>query len=133
MLAKMTPAASSPSLPVSVTEARKLLAAGDLGAAEGMITRLREADDGAEVQELLAVLAERKGNRLSALAHQHRATRMRPRDPQVRSRLAQLLIRLGQPEEACKQARSLIEIDPHGPGAASAHGIFAQARCKEAH
>jgi hypothetical protein len=110
-----------------LVRAGRLIASGDLDGAERLLTTLRESGDSAEVQEALALAAEKRGNRLGALAHQHRATRLRPKDPGPRAHLAALLFRLGQPGEACHQAHVALQLDPH----ASVGAVLAEARCKE--
>jgi Flp pilus assembly protein TadD len=126
------PPTAQPTAQPTIESARQLLDRGQLAEAERELVALRASGDSAAIQEALSEVAERRGNRLAALAHQHRATRMQPQDPSVRAHLALLLLRLGQPEQACRQARALLEIDPRGPGAVSARGILEQARCKEA-
>ena len=79
----------------------------------------------------MSTLAEKRGNRLSALAHLHRATRLAPRDPAPRTRLAALLLRLGQTAEACRQARAALQLSTQDP--TDAQKVIAQARCKETH
>jgi predicted Zn-dependent protease len=110
-----------------LARAARLLASGDLDGAEQLLAQLRQSGDSVEVQEALAAAAEKRGNRLGALAHQHRATRLRPRDAGPRARLAALLFRLGQPGEACHQARVALALDPH----ASVGTVLADAHCPE--
>jgi serine/threonine-protein kinase len=129
---KPTPAAGLPApQPPALERARALFAAGDLGAAERLLDSLAGAHESAEAQELWSQIGERRGNRLAALAHQHRAARLTPRDPMVRAHLGELLYRLGQPLEACKQARAVLDSNPSGRGADSARTLLVEARCKE--
>jgi serine/threonine-protein kinase len=111
--------------------ARRLMTNGDLDGAERLLTKLRQESDSAGVQEAMSALAEKRGNRLSALAHLHRATRLAPRDPAPRTRLAALLLRLGQTAEACRQARAALLLSTQDP--TDAQKVIAQARCKETH
>jgi serine/threonine-protein kinase len=115
--------------------ARRLVASGDLDGAEKILDKLRHEDDSAAVQEMMSSCAEKRGNRLGALAHLHRATRLAPRDPAPRTRLAALLLRLGQPAEACRQARAALALPARAPASPDddALKVLAQARCKEAH
>jgi hypothetical protein len=112
--------------------ARRLATNGDLDGADRILSKLREEGDSAPVQEELSNVAERRGNRLSALAHLHRATRLSPRDPAPRAQLAALLLRLGQPLEACRQARAALALPSKDPPK-DAEKVIAQARCKETH
>jgi serine/threonine-protein kinase len=112
--------------------AHRLALTGDLDGADRILTKLRQESDSAGVQQELSDVAERRGNRLSALAHLHRATRLAPRDPAPRARLASLLLRLGQPLEACRQARAALALPADSPPQ-DAQQVIAQARCKETH
>ena len=77
----------------------------------------------------MSEVAEQLGNRLGALAHLHRAIRLAaPDDAEPRARLGALLLRLGQPAEACRQARKALAIDA-GPRSSSARAVIAHAKC----
>ena len=83
---------------------------------------------------MLSSAAEKRGNRLGALAHLHHATRLQPRDPAARAHLAALLLRLGQPLEACRQARAALALpSPDSAAPEDARQVLTQARCKETH
>jgi serine/threonine-protein kinase len=117
--------ATPPEAPL--TTVTRLLATGDLDGADRLLAQLRAKGDSVELQESLSAAAERRGNRLGALAHLHRATRIAPKDAVARARLAALLVRLGQPAEACRQAQKALALDPK----VDARAVLAQARCKE--
>jgi serine/threonine-protein kinase len=112
--------------------AERLMGSGDLDGAEAVLKNARADGDSAPLQEALAACAEKRGNRLGALAHLERAARLSPKDAEPRSRLAALLFRLGHSSEACKTARVAIQLDPEGPRAGAARAVISQARCKEA-
>jgi serine/threonine protein kinase len=114
--------------------ARRLLQSGDLDGADKILGKLRLEADSTALQETLSAAAEKRGNRLGALAHLHHATRLSPRDPAPRARLAALLLRLGQPVEACRQARAALALPTQDSTAPQdARQVLAQARCKETH
>jgi tetratricopeptide (TPR) repeat protein len=112
-------------------EADRLMADGDLDGAEKLLKAARQKNDSSAVQIALASAAERRGNRLSALAHLERAARLAPRDPGPRARQAALLYRLGHTVDACKSAREAVKLDPEGSRSGAARSILTQARCKE--
>jgi eukaryotic-like serine/threonine-protein kinase len=122
-------AADRPEPPLDT--ARRLASTGDLDGADRILAKLRQEADSAPVQEEMSNVAERRGNRLSALAHLHRATRLAPRDPAPRAELAALLLRLGQPLEACRQARAALALPSKESPPKDAEKVIAQARCKE--
>jgi Flp pilus assembly protein TadD len=134
--AEPPPTIESPGKPdvveTPVARAERLMGAGDLDGAEAVLKTAREGGDSAELQEALATCAERRGNRLGALAHLERAARLAPKDAEPRGRLAALLYRLGHSSEACKTARMALQLDPQGPRAGAARAVISQARCKEA-
>src|SRR5581483_395901 len=94
--------------------AERLMGSGDLDGAEAVLKSARADGDSAALQEALAACAEKRGNRLGALAHLERAARLSPKDAEPRGRLAALLFRLGHSSEACKTARVAIQLDPEG-------------------
>lgn len=114
----------------SLSRGKRLLAEGNLDAAAHELRAARRVGDSAELQEALAQLAEQLGNRLGALAHLHRAVALQPDTAEPRARLAALLLRLEQPAEACRLARSALERDAGLPSAA-ARAVLAHANCKE--
>jgi serine/threonine protein kinase len=109
---------------------KRLLAEGDLDGADKILRAARESADSAELQEAMSEVAEQLGNRLGALAHMHRAIRLSPEDAEPRGRMAALLLRLGQPVEACRQAKKALSLDG-GPRASAARSVIAHAKCKE--
>jgi serine/threonine protein kinase len=115
-----------------LARAARLIETGDVDGAERLLESLRQSGDTIEVEEGLSAAAERRGNRLRALAHLHRATRIQPRNPEPRARLAALLLRLGQPSEACRQARVAMANAPPEKTATAAKTVLERARCKEA-
>jgi Flp pilus assembly protein TadD len=78
----------------------------------------------------MSEVAEQLGNRLGALAHMHRATHLAPSDAEPRARLAALLLRLGQPAEACRQAQLALKLDA-GARATAARSVISHARCRD--
>jgi serine/threonine-protein kinase len=112
--------------------AERLTAEGALEEAERLLANVRAEGDSVEVEEALSTVAEKRGNRLGALAHLHRATRLMPKNPEPRARLAALLLRLGQPGEACRQARFAMANRPEATTANQANAVLEHARCKEA-
>jgi serine/threonine-protein kinase len=109
---------------------KRLLAEGDLDAADRALRTAREQSDSSELQEAMSEVAEQLGNRLGALAHMHRAVRISPDDPEPRGRLAALLLRLGQPVEACRQAKKALSFDG-GARSSPARLVLVHAKCKE--
>jgi serine/threonine-protein kinase len=109
---------------------KRLLAEGDLDGADKVLRSARETTDSAELQEAMSEVAEQLGNRLGALAHMHRAIHLAPDDAEPRARLGALLLRLGQPAEACRQAKQALSLDA-GPRSSSARAVVAHAKCKE--
>jgi serine/threonine protein kinase len=112
-----------------LVRAKKLIAEGDLDGADKVLRAARATGDSAELQEAMSEVAEQLGNRLGALAHMHRATRLAPGDAEPRARLAALLLRLGQPAEACRQAQLALKLDT-GPRATAARSVITHARCR---
>jgi serine/threonine protein kinase len=110
---------------------KRLLAEGDLDGADKVLRAARDSGDSTELQEAMAETAEQLGNRLGALAHLHRAVRLAPTDAEPRARLAALLLRLGQPGEACRQARKALALDD-GPRATAARAIVTHVKCPSA-
>jgi Flp pilus assembly protein TadD len=111
-----------------LVHAKRLLGEGDLDGADKVLRAARANGDSPELQEAMSETAEQLGNRLGALAHLHRAVGLAPDDAEPRARLAALLLRLGQPSEACRQARMALTLDP-GPRATAARAILTHARC----
>ena len=128
-----TPISATVAAPVAadpLAVARRMLESGDLDGASRVLGAQRAARDGHEVQELLGQLALQRGNRLGALAHLHRATKIAPEEAVPHARLASLLALIGQREAACREAHLALARDPRN---AVAHGAHAAARCaKEA-
>jgi tetratricopeptide (TPR) repeat protein len=117
--------------PAPEAEARRLLDAGDLDGAGKVLAQARARFDSSELQELYARWSEQRGNRLAALAHLERASRLAPTDARPRGRLADLLYRMGQKRDACRAADAALKLDPSGARAPDARTVFTQARCKE--
>jgi serine/threonine-protein kinase len=111
-------------------QGKRLLSEGDLDGADKVLRAVREANDSAELQEAMSEVAEQLGNRLGALAHMHRAIHLAPDDAEPRARLGALLLRLGQPVEACRQAKKALSLDA-GPRSSAARSVVAHAKCKE--
>ena len=109
---------------------KRLLAEGDLDGADKVLRAVRQSSDSAELQEAMSEVAEQLGNRLGALAHLHRAVHLAPEDAEPRARLGALLLRLGQPAEACHQAKKALALDA-GPRSSAARAVLAHAKCKE--
>ena len=113
-----------------LVQGKRLLAEGDLDGADKILRAARETNDSAELQEAMSEVAEQLGNRLGALAHMHRAIHLAPEDAEPRARLGALLLRLGQPAEACRQAKKALSLDA-GPRSSAARSVVAHAKCKE--
>jgi serine/threonine-protein kinase len=111
-------------------QGKRLLSEGDLDGADKILRAARESNDSAELQEAMSEVAEQLGNRLGALAHMHRAIHLAPEDAEPRARLGALLLRLGQPAEACRQAKKALSLDA-GPRSSAARSVIAHAKCKE--
>jgi len=60
----------------------------------------------------------------------HRAIKLAPDDAEPRARLGALLLRLGQPAEACRQAKKALSLDA-GPRSSAARSVLVHAKCKE--
>ena len=106
--------------------AHELIDHGDLDGAARILTAERRRQDGTEVHLLLGEVAQAQGNRLRALAHLHRATRLAPDQPDPHARLAALLALLGQREAACQEARLALRQSPEHP---SARATLTVAKC----
>jgi eukaryotic-like serine/threonine-protein kinase len=113
-----------------LVQGKRLLSEGDLDGADKVLRAARETSDSAELQEAMSEVAEQLGNRLGALAHMHRAIHLAPEDAEPRARLGALLLRLGQPAEACRQAKKALSLDA-GPRSSAARSVIAHAKCKE--
>ena len=122
------PVAAAPESPI--VRGKRLLGEGDLDGADKILRTARESSDSSELQEAMSEVAEQLGNRLGALAHMHRAIRISPDDPEPRGRLAALLLRLGQPVEACRQAKKALSQDG-GARSSPARLVLVHAKCKE--
>jgi tetratricopeptide (TPR) repeat protein len=109
---------------------KRLMEEGDLDGADKILRAARESADSSELQMAMSEVAEQLGNRLGALAHMHRAIRLSPDDAEPHSRMAALLLRLGQPAEACRQAKKALSLDA-GPRSSMARSVIARVRCKE--
>jgi Flp pilus assembly protein TadD len=109
-----------------IAAARRLLAAGDLDGAGRVLAEARASSDGTDLQILLGEVALRRGNRLRALAHFHRATRLGAEQAEPHARLAGLLAQLGQRDAACKEARLALARDGKS---AAARAAADAARC----
>jgi serine/threonine-protein kinase len=125
-----TAQASAAAVESPMVRGKRLLSEGDLDGADKVFRAAREASDSAELQEAMSEVAEQLGNRLGALAHMHRAIHLAPDDAEPRARLGALLLRLGQPAEACRQSKKALSIDA-GPRSSSARAVIAHAKCKE--
>jgi serine/threonine protein kinase len=125
-----SPPASSAAATVEspLVRAKQLLGEGDVDGADQVLRAARQNGDSAELQEAMSEVAEQLGNRLGALAHLHRAVALAPTDAEPRARMSALLLRLGQPSEACRQARRALSIDA-GPRATAARSVVAHVKC----
>ncbi len=90
---------------VEVRQIRALVAKGELDAAAAQIEVLHRQGESVLLERVTAEVAERRGRRLEALAHLHRAKTLAPTDAVVRVDLAALLLRLGNRPDACRQAQ----------------------------
>jgi len=115
-----------------VKQAEALIAANDLDGAERILNVERDRANSVDVQEALAIVAERRGKNLGALGHLHVAAKLAPHDAEPRARMAALLFRLGDRVEACRNAALALKLDPAGSRSGAARTVVAQARCKEA-
>ena len=95
-----------------LARARRLIDAGDLDGADRLLATERARGDGAQLQSLLGEAALLRGNRLGALAHFHRATRIAPDEADAHARLASMLALIGQRDAACREARTALDRDP---------------------
>jgi hypothetical protein len=114
-----------------VADAERLLSAGQAEEAERRLREARKRGDSSALQAALAAVDEARGNRLAALAHLERASRLAPKDARPRAELAALLLRLGQAADACRIARAALQLDPDGARSRAARTVVTQARCKE--
>jgi serine/threonine-protein kinase len=128
LLPSPTPIAAAAEPPL--VQGKRLLSEGDLDGADKVLRAAREGSDSTELQEAMSEVNEQLGNRLGALAHMHRAIKLSPDDAEPRARLGALLLRLGQPAEACRQAKKALSLDA-GPRSSSARAVIAHAKCKE--
>jgi serine/threonine-protein kinase len=131
--ALVAPATASANDPLAdvVADAERLLAAGQAEEAERRLREARKRADSSALQAALAAVDEARGNRLAALAHLERASRLAPKDARPRAELAALLFRLGQATDACRAARAALQLDPDGARSKAARTVVTQARCKE--
>jgi tetratricopeptide (TPR) repeat protein len=113
--------------PDVLTRARTALDADDLDEAGKLLAEARARGDSVDVQLLLGELAEKRGNRLEALAHLHRATRIAPDQAEPHARLASLLNLLGQAQAACREAKLALGRD----GKNSLARVTSDNSCKE--
>ncbi|MEO6951476.1 MAG: protein kinase [Polyangia bacterium] len=98
--------AETPSAPRALlTDVDELIATGQLDAAATRLTALHHDGETPRLERLTAEVAEKRGHRLEALAHMHRAKTLAPEDPVIRQALASLLSRLGN-DAACTEART---------------------------
>jgi serine/threonine-protein kinase len=113
-------------------EVRRLTEAGKLDEAAARLEALHRERETSALEQATAEVAERRGRRLEALAHLHRAKTLAPDDARIRTALASLLLRLGQKPDACRQAteseRLAIASDDRATMAA-ARGILKGAAC----
>ena len=116
-------------LPGLIAEAEKHLLANELAAAETILKDARAQGNSSELQEALAVLSDRRGNRLRALTHLELAIRLAPKDARPRARQAALLAKMGQNGDACRVARSSVGLDPSGQRSVIAQQIVSQLHC----
>ncbi len=105
-------------------QAEKLLAAGNVDGADALLLKEREKSDSPALQEALAQIAEKRGNRMGALGHLEHATRLAPKDAEPRARLAALLYRFGHTDQACKKAKAALQLDPDGPRSRPARDVM---------
>ncbi len=90
--------------PPGLGEARRLADRGELDEAAARLASLHREGESSAIERATAEVAERRGRRLEALAHLHRAKTLAPDDASIRAALGGLLMRLGQKVEACRQA-----------------------------
>jgi len=109
-----------------------LVASGKLDAAAAELEVLHRRGESASLERLTAEVAEKRGHRLEALAHLHRAKTLAPTDASIRHALAALLLRFGQRLDACHQAERavlLAEARSDSTTLAAARGILRTASC----
>jgi serine/threonine-protein kinase len=123
---------TTPALETPLQRAENLIQSGDLSQAETILQAEQVKGDSLELEEALAVVAERRSGPLAELAaagHLEKAARLQPQNAEPRARLAALLHRLGDDAHACKQARVALKLDPQGSRSGAARAVMAQARC----
>lgn len=118
--------------PLSELEGVRQLIAGDhLDEAAARLAALHDQGESAALERTSSEVAERRGRRLEALAHLHRAKTLAPTDADTRGALASLLLRLGQRVDACHQAARGLEL-AHDPATSDRiRGILKEAACSE--
>jgi serine/threonine protein kinase len=105
------PAGPKTTVPASeLGEVQRLVEAGKLDEAAAQLELLHRNGESAALERTTGEVAERRGRRLEALAHLHRAKTLAPADPTVRAALAALLLRLDQKLDACNQARRALDL-----------------------
>jgi len=125
------PSATPLTVPGLVAEAERHILANELEAAETLLKDARAQGNSSALQEALAVLNDRRGNRLRALTHLELAMRLAPKDPRPRARQAALLAKLGQTSDACRQARAALALEPASTSGASQSSLIAREIMKE--
>ena len=118
--------------PAELGEIHRLVADGKLDEAAAQLEVLHRAGESAALERATGEVAERRGRRLEALAHLHRAKTLAPADPSVRAALAALLLRLDQKIDACHQANRALELasaQQDGATIGVARGILKGAAC----
>ena len=101
---RRAPPSPLPTESAEVRQIRALVARGELDAAAAQIEVLHRQGESVVLERITAEVAERRGRRLEALSHLHRAKTLAPSDAVVRVDLAALLLRLGNRPDACRQA-----------------------------
>ena len=111
---------------------RRLIDGGRLEEAAALLDNLHRRGETAALERATSEVAERRGRRLDALAHLHRAKTLAPADPGVRAALAGLLLRLGQKVDGCRQAARALELATANADldtAGRARGMLKDAAC----
>jgi serine/threonine-protein kinase len=132
MVRRPHPPAPPPPAPIvesPLHQAEKLIQSGDLSRAEAILLDEKEKSDSMQIEEALALVAERERNNLRALGLLERASRLQPKDAEPRARQAALLQRMGDRKEACQKAREALKLDPEGARSGAARAVVAQAHC----
>jgi serine/threonine-protein kinase len=113
---------------------RQLIEKDRLDEASSELAVLHKKGESAELERVTSEVAERRGRRLEALAHLHRAKTLAPTDARTRNALAHLLFRLGQRVDACHQAArglELASVSNDTATSADLRGILKEAACSD--